>query len=154
MLAPYPISRHVRCVPRAPRRQAQPGSAAAAVQRASNDPAHLLLLDEESVVAEGGDDVRTLGERQGGVQLVREARRVEAVGVDRHDGAVGADAARAARQTAPVPPHVMGVHRLGQDDIGVGVEPSRQLAGVVVEVGLDGEAASVTRAQRVLAELG
>ena len=126
----------------------------AAFQRVANDPAHLLLLDEEPVVAEVGDDVRALRDRQACVQLVREARRVEAVGVDRHDGAVGADAAQGNRHAAPVPTHVVGVHRLGQDEIGVRVETSRQLAGVVVEVGLDGEATSVTRAQRVLAELG
>ena len=42
----------------------------------------------------------------------------------------------------------------GEDQIGVGVEPPGQLAGVVVEIALDRETAPVTGPQRVLTQLG
>src|SRR6478736_4229841 len=139
--------------PRANPPGTQQGSEGAPVERIPDDPTDLVLLDEESVVAEVGHDVRPVRGRESGVQLVGQAWRVEAVGVDRDDRAVGADASQGRLHAASVAPDVVGVHGLGQHHVGVRVEATSQLARVVVEVGLDGEATAVTGAQRVLAEL-
>src|SRR3954469_12339981 len=62
------------------------------LQRVAHDPPDLLLLDEEAVVAVVGGDVLPRGGGQVRVQLVRQPRRVEPVGVHGDDRAVRADA--------------------------------------------------------------
>ena len=52
-------------------------------KRRPDDPADLVILDEESVMAVRRADVRTHRRRQQVVQLVGQPGRVEPVGVDR-----------------------------------------------------------------------
>ena len=52
------------------------------------------------------------------------------------------DAQASREQRRAIATHVVAVHRLGEHDVGVGVEAAGELAGVVVEVALDGEPAA------------
>ena len=51
---------------------------------------------------------------------------------------------------APAPAHVVVVHGLAQDDVGVRVEAPGQLVAVVLQVGLDGVAPALERVLRAL----
>ena len=79
-------------------------------------------------------------------------RRVEPVRVDCHDNKVGRHALQGCLHATTSPPHVVRVHRLGQDQIGVGVKPRGQHVGVMVEVALHRVAATPT--ERLLVTLG
>ena len=93
-----------------------------------------------------------LGPRDGGGDLVRQPRRVEPVGVDGdHDEVCAVTRAQRRGDSPAAAADVVGVHRLGEDDVGVGVEPPDELARVVVEVGLHRVAAAPT--QRLLGRL-
>ena len=75
-------------------------------------------------------------------------QRVEAVGRDPRDVEGALEAAQGGVEAAPAAADVVAVHRLGEHDVAVGVEPARQLRRVVVEVALDVVAAAAP--ERVL----
>ena len=86
-----------------------------------------------AVAGRHGDEAGD-GDVVGDVDLL--LQRVEPVGVDAHHGGPGAHRRQRPRGAAPTATHVVAVHGPGEDDVGGGVEPAGELAGLVVEVGL------------------
>src|SRR5690606_21655771 len=68
--------------------------------------------------------------------------RVQPVAVDSENERASGDPRERRGHATAAPPHVVRNHRLGQGDVAVGVEASRELVAVKVEVTLDRVAAA------------
>src|SRR5699024_3933072 len=97
----------------------------------------LVHRDEKTVVAAGGiDHPGPPGHRQVACDVFLLVQRVQVVAAHpRHNGLLG-HVGQCGRRAATVTPHVVAVHRLGQEDITARVETADQLSRLVVEVGL------------------
>ena len=84
------------------------------------------------------------GARQDLGHILARIREEQAVGVDGDDGR-RSDVAQSAGDAAAVATDVVGEHRPREYPIAARVETSDELVPVVVEVGLDGKAASTER---------
>lgn len=78
--------------------------------------------------------------------------RVEPVRVDPDSDHTGRHPCQRGSHSATTSADIVGVHRLREDEVGVGVEPPTELLAVVVQVALDGIPAAPT--QRVLPGCG
>jgi hypothetical protein len=69
-------------------------------------------------------------------------RAIQPVCVDRHDQRLRRHSCQRRSQAAAAVPDVVGVHRLGQHDVGTRVEAPSELRRVVIQVRLDREPAA------------
>ena len=90
--------------------------------------AHLLGLDEEAVVAVPRLDDRQHRPVVGGGDLLRQPQRVEPVGGHAGDVQRAGVPGQGGGQATATAADVVAVHRLGQHDVAVRVEASRELA--------------------------
>ena len=78
--------------------------------------------------------------------------RIQPVGVDGHHDQVGRHTFQGGLHASTAAPHIVGVHRLGENHIGVGVEPGRERVRMMVQIAL--HCIAPTPAQRLLVTLG
>ena len=97
----------------------------------------------------GVDGDQRPGRRCGGDQLTL-GRQEQPIGIDDGHGQFGRDPLQRSLDTAAAAADVVRVHRLGEHQVGVRVEPPAQLVAVVLQVGLHRVPAA---AQRILVAL-
>src|SRR4051794_14048071 len=97
--------------------------------------AHLVELEQERVVPVRAVDLGVLGVAAAGVDgvddLARLVRRIQQVRRDAHGVHRYADAGVRSAETAATAAEIVQIHRLGEQQVGVGVEAAHQLVAVV-----------------------